>query len=55
MKRALALALVTMFAVGCAARGGGTRSGSSITRQTQVDDAQRDHASDLSQRPLGQR
>lgn len=52
MKRASAVALVLMFAVGCAGRGG-TRTGSSLSRQTD-DSAQRDHG-DLSQRPIGQR
>ncbi len=53
MKRAFAVALVVMVAVGCAGRGG-TKTGSSLTRQAD-DSAQRDHASDFSQRPLGQR
>jgi hypothetical protein len=53
MKRIAAVALVLVFAVGCAGRGG-TRTGSSLTRQVD-DSAQRDHSSDFSQRPIGQR
>ncbi|MGE0396640.1 MAG: hypothetical protein AB7T06_07990 [Kofleriaceae bacterium] len=53
MKRVAAVALVLMFAVGCAGRGG-TKTGSSLTRQVD-DSSQRDHASDFSQRPIGQR
>lgn len=54
MKRVAAVALVLMFAVGCAGRGG-TRTGSSLTRQVDDSAEQRDHASDFSQRPIGQR
>jgi hypothetical protein len=53
MKRVAAVALVLMFAVGCAGRGGSTRTGSSLGRQVD-DSAQRDHG-DFSQRPIGQR
>jgi hypothetical protein len=55
MKRVAAVALVLMFAVGCAGRNGGGGRGSVIQR-TADDSAQRDdHSTDFSQRPLGQR